>query len=320
MTIGEFSSRCGLSVKVLRSYAEAGLLLPAAVDPASGYRYYHPAQLDDAELVVLLRRAGVAVADIGPFLAEPAAESLDGWERSLVAEVHARREALSSVRCRLNLGSARTRGATMIEIRPVRDIVELEEVLGLLQSEPCEPVDANDRHHLVDLDERFADDRTMMILAVAEERAVGAAFAFRSSDLSATLRTAAVVATYRHRGIGRRLVERVESEAFLLGVQSMWLGTEESVGFWYHLGYTPNLLLQWVYDTDRYEAESEAVLAGPLAGLAHWRSSFNDVPQLFVELDEPRLDLRHDLGEMLRGCHVGFAMSKSLASPPESER
>lgn len=202
----------------------------------------------------------------------------------------------------------------MVKIRPVRDIVELEEVIDLLQSEPCEPVDANDRHHLVDLEEGFADDRTMMIVAVAEGRVAGAAMAFRNSDLAATLRTATVLTAYRHRGIGRRLVERVESEALLLGVESMWLGTEETVGFWYHLGYTPNLLFQWVYDPNRYEAESEAVLAGPLVGLAHWRSSFKDVPQLFVELDEPRLDLRHDLGETLSGFHVGFVMSKTLVS------
>ena len=37
--IGEFSARSGLSAKVLRSYAAAGLLVPAAVDPWTGYRY-----------------------------------------------------------------------------------------------------------------------------------------------------------------------------------------------------------------------------------------------------------------------------------------
>ena len=40
VTIGEFSARCGLSAKMLRSYAAAGLLVPAAVDQVSGYRYY----------------------------------------------------------------------------------------------------------------------------------------------------------------------------------------------------------------------------------------------------------------------------------------
>ncbi len=90
LSIGEFSSRCGLSVKALRSYAEAGLLVPAVVDSSSGYRYYDPAQLDHAELVVLLRRAGIPVGDISRFLAEPPGEAIEGWQRSLVAEVLAR--------------------------------------------------------------------------------------------------------------------------------------------------------------------------------------------------------------------------------------
>lgn len=54
------------------------------------------------------------------------------------------------------------------------------------------------------------------------------------------------------------------------------------------------------------------MLNGPLAGLRYWRSSFKDIPQLFVELDGPRLDLRYLLREMVSGCHVGFMMSKNL--------
>ena len=80
ITIGDFSSRCGLSPKVLRSYADAGVLVPAVVDPTSGYRYYQLAQLVQADTVRLLRRAGVGLADIGQFLAEPSADAMDGWE------------------------------------------------------------------------------------------------------------------------------------------------------------------------------------------------------------------------------------------------
>ena len=55
------------------------------------------------------------------------------------------------------------------------------------------------------------------------------------------------------------------------------------------------------------------MLDAPLSGLHFWRSSFNDVPQLFVELDEPRHDLRHHVREAVTGCHVGFMMSKRFA-------
>ena len=48
LIIGDFSARCGLSAKMLRSYAAAGLLVPAAVDGSSGYRYYSAGQLRHA--------------------------------------------------------------------------------------------------------------------------------------------------------------------------------------------------------------------------------------------------------------------------------
>ena len=64
MPIGEFSERSGLSQKRLRSYAGEGLLVPTAVDPASGYRYYSPGQLHEAQVIDSLRQAGLSLADI----------------------------------------------------------------------------------------------------------------------------------------------------------------------------------------------------------------------------------------------------------------
>ena len=56
------------------------------------------------------------------------------------------------------------------------------------------------------------------------------------------------------------------------------------------------------------------MLTGPLAEARHWRSSFNHIPQLFVELDEPRLDLCNTVRDRVRGCHVGLMMSKKLGA------
>jgi PPM family protein phosphatase len=64
LSIGEFSSRCGLSIKMLRSYAKAGLFSPAAVDAASGYRYYSTGQLHLASVIGLLRQAGIGIDEI----------------------------------------------------------------------------------------------------------------------------------------------------------------------------------------------------------------------------------------------------------------
>jgi DNA-binding transcriptional MerR regulator/effector-binding domain-containing protein len=55
MAIGLFSRASLLSVKALRAYHEAGILVPARVDPATGYRSYHAGQLTDAAVIRRLR-------------------------------------------------------------------------------------------------------------------------------------------------------------------------------------------------------------------------------------------------------------------------
>ena len=59
LTIGDFARASGLSHKALRLYDDLGLLVPAYVDPASGYRFYGPGQLERAVLVGSLRRLGM---------------------------------------------------------------------------------------------------------------------------------------------------------------------------------------------------------------------------------------------------------------------
>ena len=63
MPIGEFSERSGLSPNRLRSYAAGGLLVPAAVDSASGYRYYSPGQLREAKVIDVDKPAPGALDD-----------------------------------------------------------------------------------------------------------------------------------------------------------------------------------------------------------------------------------------------------------------
>lgn len=101
LAIGEFSARSGLSAKVLRSYAAAGLLVPAAVDPWSGYRYYAPSQLAEARLILLLRQAEIPLSQIAAFLQDPDLDQLRRWEQDLDLEVASRRRALGEARALL---------------------------------------------------------------------------------------------------------------------------------------------------------------------------------------------------------------------------
>jgi DNA-binding transcriptional MerR regulator len=53
----EFSAATGLSVKALRLYDERGLLVPARVDRATGYRRYAEGQIATAGRITLPRSA-----------------------------------------------------------------------------------------------------------------------------------------------------------------------------------------------------------------------------------------------------------------------
>lgn len=68
MPIGRFSKMARLSVKALRLYDELGLLVPAWVDPSSGYRYYASGQANRAEAIRILRRIDMALDDIAAVL------------------------------------------------------------------------------------------------------------------------------------------------------------------------------------------------------------------------------------------------------------
>ncbi len=84
-----------LSVKALRLYDELGVLVPARVDEASGYRYYDVAQLEAARLVAMLRQLDVPLAAIRELLAcDPvdAAERIAAHWREVESAHDARRE------------------------------------------------------------------------------------------------------------------------------------------------------------------------------------------------------------------------------------
>ncbi|MFE2535791.1 MerR family transcriptional regulator [Streptomyces sp. NPDC059371] len=68
-SIGEMARDSGLSVSALRFYDRGGVLVPAWVDPVSGYRWYGPEQLEEARLLARLRRAAMPLADIRLVLA-----------------------------------------------------------------------------------------------------------------------------------------------------------------------------------------------------------------------------------------------------------
>lgn len=97
-SIGEMARDSGLSVSALRFYDGAGVLVPAWVDPVSGYRWYGPGQLEEARLLGGLRRAGMPLADIRLVLAGWSSADSDLVRKLLQAHLHRLERGLDDAR------------------------------------------------------------------------------------------------------------------------------------------------------------------------------------------------------------------------------
>jgi DNA-binding transcriptional MerR regulator len=71
LTIGDFSRATHLSVKTLRHYHRIGLLEPAAVDPATGYRHYTSEQIPAAQVIRRFRALQMPLEEIHAVIAAP---------------------------------------------------------------------------------------------------------------------------------------------------------------------------------------------------------------------------------------------------------
>ena len=136
LTIGAFARTARLSIKALRLYDEIGLLPPLCTDPATGYRYYEPAQLERARLVAWLRRLDMPLARIrlvcdlcetDRFAA--VAEIREFWLR-VEADTAARRDLVSFLIDQLSGKEDTVRQTEQLEIRyaALSDIGSVREV------------------------------------------------------------------------------------------------------------------------------------------------------------------------------------------------
>jgi DNA-binding transcriptional MerR regulator len=111
LPIGRFARLTGLSIKALRHYAEIGLLVPARVDEATGYRSYALAQAPRAEAIRRLRELELPL--------EAVREALDASPRRVA-------ELLAAHRARLQARIAEL-GLTVAELGKLID--EEEELM-----------------------------------------------------------------------------------------------------------------------------------------------------------------------------------------------
>lgn len=86
LPIGIFARLTRISVRMLRHYAEHGLLIPAWVDPGSGYRYYTAEQQQTARHIAALRDAAFPIAEMAAVL--NAFDDPLAWSTSLQTHRH----------------------------------------------------------------------------------------------------------------------------------------------------------------------------------------------------------------------------------------
>jgi DNA-binding transcriptional MerR regulator len=309
----EFLSLTGLSAKAVRLYEERGILRPSVVDAATGYRSYSEEDVSGATRIALLRRAGIGLGDIARFLDAPDRAAIDRWLSELEAERSRRRSALEALGESFGLGpTPREEPAVAVVVRSVESLGELEAAFDTAGAQFEPVIDHDDERRFTDLRTAFDGQRELLLVAEADRTLVGAALGFLSSGGRATLRIIGVAPRHRRQGIGSGLLRAFEQAVVRLGGESVWLGADEAVGFYVRHGYRTLLLLQWVYDPSLFEPEMSLLLSGPLAGMESWPSSFNDVPQLFVVLDEPTPAIRSSVEDLVTGAHVGYCMTRRL--------
>ncbi|MFF2041016.1 MerR family transcriptional regulator [Kitasatospora sp. NPDC058170] len=84
LPIGQFAQAGGLPITALRHYDASGVLVPALVDPDSGYRYYRHDQVRTAQLVRALRQLDIPIEGVRELLARIA----DGRDISADLQAH----------------------------------------------------------------------------------------------------------------------------------------------------------------------------------------------------------------------------------------
>jgi DNA-binding transcriptional MerR regulator len=146
--IGEFARLGRVSVRMLRHYDAIGVLRPAAVDPASGYRFYRADQLGRLNRVIALKDLGFTLQQVQSILDEKVGvEELQGMLRLRRAELAAQLEAdaarLAGVEARLRTieteGHLTTADVVLKEVPGLR-VAELTAVAASYEPASITPV------------------------------------------------------------------------------------------------------------------------------------------------------------------------------------
>ena len=147
-TIGDFARHGRVSVRMLRHYDATGLLRPARVDPASGYRFYEASQLARLNRIVALKDLGFTLEQVGAMVEQKlSVEELHGMLRlrraQLQSQIAADSSRLGQVEARLAIiemeGAMPAQDVQIKKIPAVR-VAELNAAAASLEPDSITPV------------------------------------------------------------------------------------------------------------------------------------------------------------------------------------
>ncbi|MFT7838426.1 MerR family transcriptional regulator [Saccharothrix sp. BKS2] len=139
LTIGGFARSSGLTTSALRFYADSGLVEPASVDQASGYRYYAPDQVERAVMIRRLREIDMPLELIAEVLdpgCREAARIVDDHVAGLAHRAHRARETAAAVKALLRPSPP----APSVRVNGSVFTTAVEQVLTATTHEPGLPV------------------------------------------------------------------------------------------------------------------------------------------------------------------------------------
>jgi DNA-binding transcriptional MerR regulator len=272
-SIGEFARHGRVSVRMLRHYDAIGLLRPASVDPASGYRFYQASQFAELNRIIALKDLGFTLQQVKAILAEQvSAAELRGMLRLRRAEIHAQIEAetarLARVEARLLTieDEARVPGDGVIikRLAPVR-VGELTGTAASYEPEAITPV----------IEPLYCE--LWQRLASADVAAAGPALAYYedapAGDGAIVVHAAVPVADRVPEDPGFRVVDLagVDTAAAIIHHGSMndVLSTGQALARWIDAsgyrsaGYVREVTLEWSADPEQWVTELQQPIYAP---------------------------------------------------------
>jgi len=260
-SIGEFARHGRVSVRMLRHYDAIGLIRPACVDAATGYRLYQASQLDELNRVIALKDLGFTLQQVQAILEEKvSAAELRGMLRLRRAEIQASIEAettrLARVEARLLTIEDGARvpadGIVVKRLAPVR-VAELTGVAAGYEPEAITPV-IQPLYHDV-----------WCRLASAGIPAAGPAVAYYEDEAQGgiVVHAAVPVAAASAEGVIIADLPEVDSAAAIIhhGPMDDVLPTGQALARWIDAsgyrsaGYAREVMLHWCPDPEQWVTE-----------------------------------------------------------------